>query len=56
MREKKVGKGSNKATALSRDQSSTYSALEVLKNFIIKHMPLHHVNTFPKVLDFKITS
>lgn len=56
MRERKVSKGSNKATALSRDQSSTYSVLEVLKNSVIKYMPLCHVNTFPNVLDFKITN
>lgn len=55
MRERKVSKGSNEATALSRDQSGIYSILQLLKNFVLKYMSLWHVNTFPKVLDFKIT-
>lgn len=56
IRKRIVSKGSNKATALSRDQSSTYSVLEVLKNFLIKYMPLHYVDSYINVLDFKISN
>lgn len=56
MRKRIVSKGSNKAAALSRDQSGTYSVLELLKNFLIKYMPLPYVDFYINVLDFKISS